>query len=113
MLQLRLETVENDYEMQIKELHNNINSMRIDVQMQKNMYRQLENDRLAVISELTQQNQSMAERIRIGAKTEAKLKQEISQLRSQCNQRKSSMHDNLQLIEFLRREVSSVFFHKS
>ncbi|KER27643.1 hypothetical protein T265_05362 [Opisthorchis viverrini] len=113
MLQLRLETVENDYDLQIKELQNNITSMRIDVQMQKNMYRQLENDRLCTISELTQQNQSMAERLRVNAKTEARLKQEISLLRSQCNQRKSSMHDNLHLLESLRQEITKLRSEKN
>ncbi|KAF7261280.1 Bicaudal D protein [Paragonimus skrjabini miyazakii] len=113
LLQSRLTTVENDYDMQIKELQNNIVSMRIDVQKQKEMWKTMENERLLLIGELTQQNQSMSKRLAATTKNEARLKNELNSLRSQCNHRKASMHDNLHLLESLRQEISQLRAEKS
>ncbi|KAA3676395.1 coiled-coil domain-containing protein 64 [Paragonimus westermani] len=113
LLQSRLATVENDYDLQIKELQNNIVSMRIDVQKQKEMWKTMENERLLLIRELTQQNQSMSKRLAATTKNETRLKNELSSLRSQCNHRKASMHDNFHLLESLRQEISQLRAEKS
>ncbi|KAF8564835.1 hypothetical protein P879_06401 [Paragonimus westermani] len=113
LLQSRLATVENDYDLQIKELQNNIVSMRIDVQKQKEMWKTMENERLLLIGELTQQNQSMSKRLAATTKNETRLKNELSSLRSQCNHRKASMHDNFHLLESLRQEISQLRAEKS
>ncbi|CAH8663784.1 unnamed protein product [Dicrocoelium dendriticum] len=108
LLLIRLSSVEMDYEMQIKELQNSIVSMRVDIRKQKEMYEKIEGERLSTITQLAHRNKSMSKRLAAACKNEAQLKHEIQSLRSQCNSRKSTIHENFQQLEILRREITQL-----
>ncbi|THD25453.1 Bicaudal D protein [Fasciola hepatica] len=108
LLRVRLDTVEHDYDNQIKELQTDIVSMRLCVQKQKHMYQQLENEKAAVVGELTQQNQNLSRKLQESSENETRLKEELKSIRTQCAQRKTSIQDHFHVLDSLRMEITSL-----
>ncbi|CAL8079807.1 unnamed protein product [Calicophoron daubneyi] len=106
LLKQRLYNVESDYDMQIKELQTDIMSLRVDLKKQKSFNKQLEDERNAVISELTKKNTSLSDQLMEKNSNEARLKKEIDSLRSQFNQRKTSIQDHFHVLDSLSQEIS-------
>lgn len=105
LLRVRLDNVEHDYDNQIKELQTDIVSMRLCVQKQRHMYQQLENEKAAAVSDLTQQNQCLSRKLQEISENEARLKDELKSIRTQCAQRKTSIQDHFHVLDSLRIEV--------
>ncbi|CAH8461392.1 unnamed protein product [Schistosoma turkestanicum] len=108
ILKLRLETVESDYDAQVKELQTDIIAMRIDLKKEKKMCRQIEREKNTTIAELMQQNQSLIHQLNSSSENEALLKEEMSTLRSEFLKHKSSMQEHVQSIESLRQEITKL-----
>ncbi|VDP94121.1 unnamed protein product [Echinostoma caproni] len=108
MLRMRLDTVEHDYDNQIKELQTDIVSMRLDVRKQRQMYQQLEMEKAAVVGDLTQENQKLSRKLQESSENENRLKEELKSIRTQCAQRKTSIQDHFHTLDSLRVEITSL-----
>lgn len=93
------------YESKVAELHSDLNSLKREVESKQQEAKLSEKERMALVSELTEQNQRLTAQLRSAVNAEEQLATQLQSLRDQFNARRSNMTDHVGQLELLREEI--------
>ncbi|XP_071448844.1 bicaudal D-related protein homolog [Hetaerina americana] len=112
-LKRRLESMQSEYEIKVLEMQTDLREMRVSLDERETALRTSEREKALIISDLTDQNRRLTDRIREATKAEEQLSAQIQGLRDQSNLRKTSLQDHVAHLEVLKEEITLITERKN
>ncbi|XP_013411322.1 BICD family-like cargo adapter 1 isoform X3 [Lingula anatina] len=105
-LKFLMEIKEGQYENAIKDLHQDVEYLRRELEQRQQQSQSGDRERAQVVDELKQQNERLTDQLRQAAKTEEQLQNQVQSFRDQLNSKRVSMHEHVQQLEMLKEEIA-------
>ncbi|XP_046386934.1 bicaudal D-related protein homolog [Ischnura elegans] len=112
-LKRRLESMQSEYDIKVLEMQSDIKEMRVSLDEREVALKTCEREKALIISDLTEQNRRLTDRIREATKAEEQLSAQIQGLRDQSNLRKTSLQDHVAHLEMLKEEITLITERKN
>ena len=105
-LRLQIEIMEEEYEQRIADLKADLVKLRKSLDQVEKRNRDRDRERQGLISQLSEQNQRLTNRLENASKREGDLTRRLQELRVQFNDKRTSIRDHVNHLENLNQEVN-------
>ncbi|OQV22292.1 putative Bicaudal D-related protein-like protein [Hypsibius exemplaris] len=105
-LKRRLDAIEGDYEGRLSELQNDLTHVQKELRQKQHLFREVEEDRSRLVTELTEQNQRLTLQLKETQVSESFLSAEVEKYKEQFTARKDTVTDHTRQLELLKEEIA-------
>lgn len=112
-LKKQLEIAEEEYEQKLFDLQADIANLRDVVDKHAADQKQAERHSSQLVNDLTEQNQRLTSQLKVSGANEKEMRNQITKLKEQFNNRKITIQEHFGHVESLRDEISAVMDKKT